>query len=150
MPMPRRTLFALAAVLPAACATAPDAPDAAYRVALENALETGQCVGPSVDAVWAAYNQWYAIAVTVPYYYTGSEASALLLQAEAFRTLGCESIARASYEEVLRRFPEDEAFGPQRRQAMRGLASLAPPFPLPGPATQGATRAGSGNTVEHG
>lgn len=127
-------------LLPAACSTAPEPPDTAYRSALEEALETRQCAGPTVDAVWKTYNQWFAVASVIPHYYRGSEASALLLQAEAFRSLGCDAVARASYEELLRRFADEEAFAPQRVQALRGLDSLAPPFPLTAPTTQGVSR----------
>lgn len=141
MTPPLRALLLLAALLlPAGCALAPAAPDAQYRRALEDMMEARGCTGPRVDAVWLAYDRWYAVASVSPNYYLGSEADALLMQAEVFRSLQCDSLARASYEEVLRRFPDEEPFLFQRAKAARGLDTLAPPFPLPSPVTRGAQR----------
>lgn len=128
--MHTRTLTALAsaALIAAGCAT-PTAPDTAYRQALETAIEAGQCDGPTIDALWSAYNHWYATAATLAYYHRSSEAEALLRQGETFRLLGCPAAARAAYEQLLQRFPEPD-YAEQRAVALQALAGLAPPVPL--------------------
>lgn len=134
-----RGVLALLLVVVGGCTAAPPPPDAAYRSALQAALEDARCGGPKIDAVWDAYNRWYAVASTNPYYHPGSEADALLLQAAAFRSLGCDSVARQTYEALLNRFTDD-SFARHRAQAVQGLDALGPPFPLSGPATRTAAR----------
>lgn len=128
--MQLRTLAALTgAVLVAACSTVPDAPDAEYRRALEAAISAGKCEGPTIDALWSAYQRWYAVAATMPSYHRATEADALLQQGEMFRILGCPDVARASFDMVLKRFP-GTLYAMKRDQASRALAGIAPPLRL--------------------
>lgn len=135
LPRPRsalllRTLGVLAgAALAAGCATAPSTPDSDYRQALEAAISAGACEGPSVQAMWAAYQRWYAVAATMPSYHRGSEADALIQQGEMFRILGCRDVARASFDMVLKRFP-GPSYAAQRDGATRALAAIDPPLRL--------------------
>lgn len=130
--------LASATLIVAGCA-APVPPDTAYRRALETAIEAGRCDGPTVDALWSAYDRWYATAASLAYYHRASEAEALLRQGETFRLLGCPTAARAAFDQVLRRFPEPD-YTEQRAYALQGLAGLAPAVPLLRPPSPAAAR----------
>jgi len=123
------TALASAALIVAGCALPRPSPDTAYQQALETAIEAGQCDGPTIDALWSAYNHWYATAASLTYYHRSSEAAALLRQGETFRLLGCPTVARATYELLLQRFP-DPAYAEEREYAQQGLADLNPAIPL--------------------
>ncbi len=137
------TALAGAVLLTGGCAMTAPAPDTAYRQALEAAVEAGRCEGPTVEALWAAYDQWFAVAVSLASYHRGTEAGALLRQGEAFRILGCPAAARDTYETLLRRFPGSD-YEAERNAARRGLMDLPvnPPTPLlrPAPAVTSALR----------
>ncbi|NYZ14974.1 hypothetical protein HL658_20705 [Azospirillum sp. RWY-5-1] len=132
------SLLAVAVLTLAAvgCTTsAPTTADAAYRQALAAALADGRCTGPAIGEVWAAYDNWYIATGGDVVARSGLEADVLLLQAEVFRARGCDTVARDSYDELLRRFTSD-AYAFQRAQALRGLDELPPPFPAPAPTTR--------------
>lgn len=134
------SLLAAAALTLAAggCAVIPPpSAESAYRQALANALADGRCNGPAIGEVWAAYDQWYVATGGDAIVRSGLEANVLLLQAEVFRARGCDSVARDSYDELLRRFTDD-AYAFQRAQALRGLDELPPPFPAAAPVTRTA------------
>lgn len=137
--MTRRLKLSLGAALVMTGCASPVPPDTAYQRALETAIEAGQCDGPTVEALWSAYNSWYATAASLTYYHRSSEAEALLRQGETFRLLGCPMVARAAFEQVLQRFPEPD-YAEQRAYALQGLAGLAPPVPLLRPPSPTAAR----------
>ncbi|WP_247894570.1 hypothetical protein [Azospirillum sp. B510] len=108
------------------------APDGDYRQALENALTAGRCDGAAVRGMWTAYDRWYAVASTITGHVKTDEAAALLRQGDQFRILNCTEVARASYQTLIRRFPET-GFAPLREAAGASLRSLPPPPPPPPP-----------------
>ncbi len=138
------TALAGALLLAGGCAMTSPAPDTAYRQALEAAVEAGRCEGPTVEALWTAYDRWFAVAASLASYHRGTEAGALLRQGEAFRILGCPAAARDTYETLLQRFPDPD-YELERNAARRGLMDLPinPPTPLlrPAPAVTSALRA---------
>ncbi|WP_244433588.1 hypothetical protein [Azospirillum sp. B506] len=110
------------------------APDSDYRQALEKALTAGQCDGDAVRDMWSAYGRWYGVASSIAGYWKSDEAAALLRQGDRFRILNCTEVARASYQTLIRRFPED-GFAPLREAARASLRSLPPPPAVPGQPT---------------
>lgn len=112
------------------CAQLSQAPDSDYRQALEKAITAGRCDGESVRDLWSAYDRWYAVASSIAGHPKTDEAVALLRQGDQFRILGCPDVARASYQTLIRRFPED-GFAPLRESARASLQALPPP-PAPG------------------
>lgn len=128
----RRGWAAAAAVLLTwGCATGPDTrgADGAYRAALARALDARSCLASRIEPVFDAYERWYWVAAADPGHYRGMEADVLLRQADAFLAVGCEIAARRSYDEVLRRFDDDD-LSDRRAAALRGLGTLPPPYPL--------------------
>ena len=117
----------------AGCAQVPQAPDSDYRQALEKAITAGQCDGDSVRDLWSAYGRWYAVASSIAGHPKTDEAVALLRQGDQFRILGCPEVARASYQTLIRRFPED-GFTLLRETARASLQALPPPAPGTTPA----------------
>jgi hypothetical protein len=115
-----------ACALAGGCATLAPSPELSYRDALDTALTSRACAPAKVAAVFAAYDTWFR---TIPATRRDEAAGLLLTQAEAFRTLGCDDAARASLETVLRRYP-GEADAEVRHEALRGLQTLPPPYPL--------------------
>ncbi|AWU97744.1 hypothetical protein [Azospirillum ramasamyi] len=115
----------------AGCAQLSQAPDSDYRQALEKAITAGQCDGESVRDLWSAYGRWYAAASSIAGHSRTDEAVALLRQGDQFRILGCPEVARASYQTLIRHFPED-GFTPLREAARASLQALPPPLSLPG------------------
>ncbi|CAO3459144.1 hypothetical protein [Azospirillum largimobile] len=132
----------------AGCAQLSQAPDSDYRQALEKAITAGQCDGDSVRDLWSAYGRWYAVASSIAGYPKTDEAVALLRQGDQFRILGCPEVARASYQTLIRRFPED-GFTPLREAARASLQALPPPLPLAGqmPGTTQAPAVPAGPTL---
>ncbi|WP_372395974.1 hypothetical protein ABMY26_12135 [Azospirillum sp. HJ39] len=112
------------------CARMSQAPDSDYRQAFEKALASAQCDGSPVRAMWSAYGRWYAVASAIAGHPKTDEATALLRQGDRFRTLGCPEVARASYQMLIRRFPED-GFAPLREAARASLQTLPPPVQPP-------------------
>ncbi|KAA0678936.1 hypothetical protein [Roseomonas genomospecies 6] len=145
------TALAGAVLLAGGCATSVPAPDTVYRQALEEAVVAGRCEGPTVEALWAAYDRWFAVAASLASYHRATEAGALLRQGEAFRILGCPAAARETYETLLQRFPDPD-YELERNAARRGLMDLPinPPAPLlrPAPAVTSALRGPT--SADHG
>lgn len=113
------------------CAQVSQAPDSDYRQALEKALTAGRCDGDAVRELWSAYARWYGVASSIAGHPMTDEAAALLRQGDRFRILNCPEMARASYQTLIRRFPED-GFAPMREAARMSLRSLPPPPPIVG------------------
>lgn len=127
----------------AGCAQLSQAPDSDYRQALEKAITAGQCDGDSVRDLWSAYGRWYAVASSIAGYPKTDEAVALLRQGDQFRILGCPELARASYQTLIRRFPE-EGYAAICEAAHASLRTLPPLLPT------GATSADSLRSSESG
>ncbi|PGH58544.1 hypothetical protein CRT60_05165 [Azospirillum palustre] len=113
------------------CAQLSQAPDSDYRQALEKALTAGRCDGDAVRDLWSAYGRWYGVASSIAGHPKTDEAAALLRQGDQFRILNCPEVARASYQTLIRRFPED-GFAPLREAARTSLRSLPAPPPVAG------------------
>lgn len=121
-----RWLAILASGLTVACALIDPTPDERFRQTLSTALDSRICSPAKTAATFAAFDAW---ADTVPNDRREEVAAVLLAQAEAFRNLGCEDAARISLERVLARFPS-ETQAQYRFEALRGLQSLPPPYPV--------------------
>lgn len=113
------------------CAQVSQAPDSDYRQALEKALTAGRCDGDAVRDLWSAYGRWYGVASSIAGHPKTDEAAALLRQGDQFRILNCPEVARASYQTLIHRFPED-GFAPMREAARASLRSLPAPPPVAG------------------
>lgn len=116
----------LASGLLTACALVNPTPGERFRDTLSAALDSRVCSPARIAATFQAFDAW---ADTVPASQREEIASVLLAQAEAFHSRGCDEAARVSLERVLVRFPS-ETQAQYRYEALRGLQSLPPPYPV--------------------